>query len=126
MVSTHFLDENVRSTCNHAVSCGYTLEHLLDEPHFSACLQVTNTFLEDGREDAPNLGLTVWLTLLQELHHTNDALRLLDDEVHLKVKLTTDQLERETETYEGKLAKAIKKILHLPLQCVNFSKTMMR
>lgn len=83
----------VHSTCDHAVRVRYTLEHLLDEPDVSARLQVADTLLEDGGEDAPHLGLTGGLTFVQQLHHAHDALRLLDDEVHLQVKLATDQLE---------------------------------
>lgn len=83
----------VLSTCDHAVSDRYTLEHLLDEPNISARLQVADTFLEDGGEDAPHLSLTGRLTLVQQLHHAHNALGFLDDEIHLQVKLATDQLE---------------------------------
>lgn len=91
----------ILSTCNHAVRGGYTLEHLLDEPHISAGLQVADTLLEDGSEDAPDLGLTGGLTLVQQLHHAHDALGFLDDEVHLQVKLAADQLEEREKKERG-------------------------
>ena len=69
------------------------MQHQLDEPHFSARLQVAHALLEDGGEDAPDLCLTGGLTLVQKLHHAHDALGFLDDEVHLKVKLASHQLE---------------------------------
>lgn len=84
--------KGVISTCNHAVSCGDALQHLLDEPHFGARLQVADALLEDGGEDAPDLRLTGGLALVQQLHHAPDALWLLDDEVHLQVKLASNQL----------------------------------
>lgn len=80
------------STCNHAVSCGDAVQHLLDEPHFGARLQVADALLEDGGEDAPDFRLTGGLALVQQLHHAPDALWLLDDEVHLQVKLASNQL----------------------------------
>lgn len=79
-------------TCDHAVSGGYTLEHQLDQPHISARLQVADALLKDGCEDAPNFRLTRGLALVQQLHHAHDALGLLDDEVHLQVKLAANQL----------------------------------
>lgn len=85
----------VFSTCNHAFSGGYLLEHLLDEPHLSAYLKVADTLLEDGGEDAPDLSLTGRLTLVQKLHHAHNALRFLDDKVHLQVKVATDQLSHK-------------------------------
>ena len=87
------------STCDHAVCGGDTLEHLLDEPHIGARLQVADALLEDSSEDAPDLSLTGGLTLIQHLHHAQDAVRLLDDEVHLQVKLAADQLE---DGYKGR------------------------
>lgn len=79
-------------TCNHAVSGGYTQEHLLDEPDVGARLQVADALFEDGGEDAPDLSLTGGLALVQQLHHAHDALSFLDDEVHLQVKMAADQL----------------------------------
>lgn len=79
-------------TCNHAVSCGYAVQHLLDEPHVGARLQVADALLEDGGEDAPHLRLAGGLALVQQLHHAADALWFLDDEVHLQVKLASNQL----------------------------------
>lgn len=70
-------------TCDHAVSGGNALQHQLNKPHVCACLQVTDALLEDGSEDAPDLGLTVGLALVQQLHHAHYAFRFLDDEVHL-------------------------------------------
>lgn len=92
----------VVSTCNHAVSGGYTLEHLLDEPHISACLQVADALLEDGSEDAPDLSLTSGLTLVQQLHHAPNALGFLDDEVHLQVKMAADELRYKGRGDEGR------------------------
>lgn len=80
------------STCNHAVSCSYAIQHLLDEPHFCARLQVADALLQDGGEYAPHLRLTSGLALVQQLHHAADALWFLDDEVHLQVKLASNQL----------------------------------
>lgn len=80
-------------TCDHAVSGGYALQHQLDEFYIGARLQVADALLEDGGEDAPDLGLTGGLALVQQLDHAHNALRLLDDKVHLQVKLPANQLE---------------------------------
>lgn len=73
----------VLSTCYHAVSSGDSQQHQLDEAHFGAGLQVANTLLKDGSEDAPDLSLAGGLTLVQKLHHAHNAVRVLDNEVHL-------------------------------------------
>lgn len=80
-------------TCNHVVHSAHLEQHLLNEADLGAGLQVAHALAEDGGEHAPDLGLARHFTVRQQLHHAADALRLLDDEVHLQVKLTTDQLE---------------------------------
>lgn len=82
-------------TCNHVVHSAHLEQHLLNEADLGAGLQVAHALAEDGGEHAPDLGLARHFAVRQQLHHAADALRLLDDEVHLQVKLTTDQLEEE-------------------------------
>lgn len=101
----HIVEKTVSNTCNHAVSHRHTLEHQVDEPHFSARLQVTDTLLEDCRKDAPDFSLTVRLTLVQQLHHADNALWFLDDEVHLQVKLATNKLQEKHKKDKLKMLK---------------------
>lgn len=82
-------------TCDHVVRSVYPLQDECDETHVGAGLHVPHALLQNSREHAPHLGLTRHLTLIQQVHHTRDALRLLDNEVHLQVKLTADQLHRD-------------------------------
>lgn len=82
-----------RLTCYHVVHSAHLEQHLLYEADFGAGLQVAHALAEDGGEHAPDLGLARHLAVGQQLHHAADALCLLDDEVHLQVKLATHQLE---------------------------------
>ena len=80
-------------TCNHVVHSAHLEQHLLDEADLGAGLQVSHALAEDGGEHAPDLCLARHLAVGQQLHHAANALRLLDDEVHLQVKLAAHQLE---------------------------------
>lgn len=82
-------------TCNHVIHRAHFEQHLLDEAHLGACLQVSNTFSKDGGEHAPDFGLAGDVTVLQQLHHAADAFRILDNEVCLQIKLTTHQLQNK-------------------------------
>lgn len=84
-------------TCDHVVHGAHLEQHLLDEAHLGAGLQVAHALAEDGGEHAPDLRLARHLAVGQQLHHAADALRLLDDEVHLQVKLPAHQLEEGEE-----------------------------
>lgn len=88
-------------TCNHVVHSAHFEQHLLDEAHLGAGLQVAYALAQYGGEHAPDLSLACHFAVRQQLHHAADALRLLDDEVHLQVKLATHQLE-EDDRGEGK------------------------
>lgn len=114
---------SVASTCDHAVRGLYAPEHLLDESYVGARLQVADALLEDGGEDAPDLGLTGGLTLVQQLHHAHDAVGFLDDEVHLEVKLATDQLqERCKDVMRERKETFLKR--HIDTMCVHTRKQM--
>lgn len=80
-------------TCDDVVHWAHFEQHLLDEAHFGARLQVSNAFSEDGGEHAPDFGLAGHVTVLQELHHAADAFRVLDNEVSLQIKLAAHQLQ---------------------------------
>lgn len=85
-------------TCNHVIHWAHFEQHLLDEPHFSTRLQISNTFSKNGSEHAPDLSLAGDITVFQQLHHAANALSILNNEVCLQVKLSPHQLqERETE-----------------------------
>lgn len=79
-------------TCNHVVHSAHLQQHLLDEANLGAGLQVAHTFAEYGCEHAPDLRLARHLAVGKQLHHAADALCLLDDEVHLQIKLAAHQL----------------------------------
>ena len=95
----HFIQQEARShmfpTCNHVVHGAHSEQHLLDEAHLSAGLQVSNTFPKDSSEHAPDLSLAGDVTVAQQLHHAADALCILDNEVGLQIKLTTHQLQNK-------------------------------
>lgn len=82
-------------TCNHVVHRAHFEQHLLDEAHLSARLQVSNTLPKDGGEHAPDFSLAGDITVPQQLHHAADAFCILDDEVGLQIKLTTHQLQNK-------------------------------
>lgn len=82
-------------TCNHVIHRAHFEQHLLDEAHLGACLQVSNTFPKDGGKHAPDLSLAGDVAVLQQLHHAADAFCILDNEVCLQIKLTTHQLQNE-------------------------------
>lgn len=71
----------------------------MDEAYISASLQVAHALFQDGCEDAPDLRLAGGLALVQQLHHALDALRFLDDEVHLQVKMSANQLRSKEQTF---------------------------
>lgn len=79
-------------TCNHVVHSAHLEQHLLDEANLGAGLQISHALAEDGGEHTPDLCLARHLAVGQQLHHAANALRLLDDEVHLQVKLAANQL----------------------------------
>lgn len=80
-------------TCYHVIHRAHYEQHLLDEAHLSACLQVSDTFSQDGGEHAPDFSLTCDVTVPQQLHHAADAFCILDNEVCLQVKLPSHQLQ---------------------------------
>lgn len=82
-------------TCNHVLHRAHFEQHLLDEAHLSACLQVSNTFSQDGGEHAPDFSLTGDVAVPQQLHHAADAFCILDNEVCLHIKLTANQLRNK-------------------------------
>lgn len=75
---------------------------MLNEADLCAGLQVAHALAEDGGEHAPDLGLARNLAVGQQLHHAANALRLLDDEVHLQVKMAADQLRYKGRGDEGR------------------------
>lgn len=87
-------------TCDHVVHSAHFEQHLLDEAHLCAGLQVAHALPQDGGEHAPDLRLARHFAVRQQLHHAADALRLLDDEVHLQVKFAAHQLEEDREKWK--------------------------
>lgn len=82
-------------TCDHVVHGAHLEQHLLDEAHLGAGLQVADALAQDGGEHAPDLRLAGDIAVLQQLRHAADALRVLDDEVHLQIELAAHQLYGE-------------------------------
>lgn len=82
-------------TCNHVVHRAHFEQHLLDEAHLGARLQVSNTLSKDGGEHAVDLSLAGDVTVPQQLHHAADAFFILDDEVCLQIKLAAHQLQNK-------------------------------
>lgn len=83
------------TTCNNVIHWAPSLQHLLDEAHLSAHLQVPNTFSEDGGEHSPDFSLAGDVAVLQQLHHAADTPHILDNEVCLQIKLAPHQLKSE-------------------------------
>lgn len=88
-------------TCNHVIHWAHFQQHLLDKAHFSARLQISNTFSEDRGKHAPDFSLAGDVTVLQQLHQAADAFRILDNEVCLQIKLTTHQLQNKVRQKEN-------------------------
>lgn len=88
-------------TCNHVIHWAHFQQHLLDKAHFSARLQISNTFSKDRGKHAPDFSLAGDVTVLQQLHQAADAFRILDNEVGLQIKLTTHQLQNKVRQKEN-------------------------
>lgn len=82
-------------TCDHVVHLAHPGQHLMDEAHLSAGLQIANALAQDGSEHAPDFRLAAGVAVLQQSQHAADALGILDDEVCLQIKLAAHQLQRE-------------------------------
>lgn len=82
-------------TCNHVIHWAHFEQHLLDEAHLCARLQVSHTFPEDGGEHAPDFSLAGDITVLQQLHHAANTFCILNNKVCLQIKLTTYQLQNK-------------------------------
>lgn len=97
MITNQYIYIYMYHTCNHVFHRAHFEQHLLDQAHLGACLQVSNTFPKDGGEHAPDFSLTGDIAVLQQLRHAADAFRILDDEVCLQIKLTAHQLQNKTD-----------------------------
>lgn len=80
-------------TCNNIIHWAPLLQHLLDEAHFGAHLQVSDTFSEDGSEHSPDFGLAGDVAVLQQFNHAADTSHILDNEVRFQIKLAPHQLK---------------------------------
>lgn len=95
------LSQNSTRTCDHVVHRAHFGQHLMDEAHLGARLQVVDTLPQDGGEHAPDFRLAAGVAVLQQPQHTAEALGVLDDEVCLQIKLATHQLQ-EKDGADGK------------------------
>lgn len=86
--------ENSR-TCDHIVHGAHLEQQPLNESDLGARLQVADALAQYRGEHAPDFCLAGDLTVFQKLQHADDALGILNDEVYLQVKLSSNQLERE-------------------------------
>ncbi len=106
MISKKILEH----TRDHGVYPVYVLKHQLDEADFCAGLQVSQALLQHGGEHTPHFSLASGITFIQQLYHADDALRLLDDKVHLQIELSPNQLHRHNLNVSHKWSQSQKKI----------------
>ena len=66
------------------------VEEMFYQTDLSAGLQVPGGLPEDGNEYRPDLGLESVRTVVQQLQHVADVLRVLDDKVELHVELSSN------------------------------------
>lgn len=82
-------------TDDSGVGMGEASQQQLRQARGGTHMQVEGTLLQHGHHSAPHLCLAGRLTSVQQFHHAGHAIRLLDGEVHLQVKLAADQLGKQ-------------------------------